>query len=168
MRNWYALKTHPRREAQVNTVLSQRGIEVFCPQVPRWQPGRRSAAFRAAHELLFPGYLFARLDIGTDRWLQARSAPGVSYFLGPPGAPTVLPDDLVDEIRARADAQCSQGWQPRFSPGDRVSVEHGPLRGMEAVFDGTLSAAGRVRILLQVVGRLVAVDLHVGHLRHLK
>ena len=43
--------------------------------------------------------------------------------------------------------------------GDRVTIQRGPFRWVEAVFDRRLTATGRVRILLDFVHRTVAVDL---------
>jgi transcriptional antiterminator RfaH len=119
----------------------------------------------ASLEPLFPGYLFAWLELGSDEWLSTRSAPGVAYFLGVGGVPSAVPDELIEGIRTKVEARERVGWRPPFEHGDRVVIEGGPLRGLEAVFYGTLSATGRVRVLLEAVTRLVPVELDVGLLR---
>lgn len=162
MRQWFVVKTKPRQEVQTSAVLVQRGIEVYLPEVPtRRRPDRRVTAL----EPLFPGYLFARLAFATAEWVAARSAPGVAYFLGQAGIPSPVPDDLVEHIRDRVEARRAQGWQPSFKRGDRVVIEGGPFAGLEAIFDSTLSASGRVRVLLETIGRLTPIDLHAGYLR---
>jgi transcriptional antiterminator RfaH len=159
---WFAVKTQRRREQQVNLVLARRGVEVFFPQIPMCRrPGDRTDPL----EPLFPGYLFARLALGSDAWLAARYAPGVAYFLGPAGRPTALPDGLVEDIRTRIDARRAAGWRMPYKPGDRVQFQSGPFQGLDAVFEGSLSGPGRVRVLLSLVGRLVSVDIHVSLLR---
>jgi transcription antitermination factor NusG len=155
MQQWFAVKTHPKREQQVRAVLSRSGVEVYVPQIAV----RRRGGFAPRLELLFPGYVFSRLELGTSQWIAARSAPGVAYFLGAAGAPTALPDDMVECIRVRAEARSTAAVSPAFSRGDRVLIKGGPFDGLEAVFDGTLSGAARVRVLLQMVNRLVAVAL---------
>jgi transcription antitermination factor NusG len=40
-----------------------------------------------------------------------------------------------------------------------VRIEAGPLQGLEAMFDRTVSATGRVRILLDILGRLTACEI---------
>jgi transcriptional antiterminator RfaH len=161
-RQWFAVKTKPRREVQTKTVLIDRGIEIFLPEVPTQ---RRPGLPCSPREPLFPGYLFARLALTTPEWVVARSAPGVSYFVGVAGAPSAVPTGLVDTIRARSELLQRQGWRPPFQPGDRVRIAHGPLAGLDAVFDHTLSSAGRVRVFLEVLSRLVPVDLDAGDLR---
>jgi len=164
MRSWYVAKTKPRQEEQSSLVLAQRGLEVFLPKVAAWT-GRRRSGPPSRLEPLFPGYLFARLDLHAPEWLAARSAPGVAYFLGAEGVPSPLPDDLVEAVRLRADAQRRHGWRQPFQAGDRVLITAGPLAGLEAVFDGTLSASGRSRVFIAVLSRLVPVVIPVGFLR---
>jgi transcriptional antiterminator RfaH len=160
------VKTQPRREAQVNALLDRRGIEVYSPQIPSWR--RRPGESVPRLEPLFPGYLFARLELGTSSWIAARSAPGVAYFLGttggPEGSPTPLPDELIDGIRERVETRRQAGPIP-FKQGDRVIIMGGPFDGLEAAFDGALCGSGRVRVFLELVKRLVPVDLYVGAIR---
>jgi transcriptional antiterminator RfaH len=162
MRRWFVVKTHPRRELQVSGVLARREIEVYLPQIPaRQRSGHRPARL----EPLFPGYLFSRLELGSAEWIAARSAPGVAYFLGAGGVPSALPDEFVEGIQAQIEARGRESWRPPFDRGDRVVIEGGPLGGLEAVFHGMVSPTGRVRVLLEVVSRLVPVELDVGLLR---
>jgi len=139
-------------------MLEQRGLEIYLPTLT----SRRRAAERpTTHEPLFPGHLFVRLEIDSGDWLGVRSAPGIGYFLGCGDAPSVLPDDLIEEIRLRADHYGAIRRQLPFRRGDLVVIRQGPFEGLEAVFDGCLSARGRVRVLLEIVERLVPVALDV-------
>lgn len=161
MEQWFAVKTHPRREQQVRTVLARSGVDVYVPLIPtRRRPGEVAVRL----ELLFPGYVFSRLELGTSQWIAARWAPGVAYFLGAGGVPTALPDALIDGIRARVDSQAGAAFPPAFSRGDRVAIKGGPLDGLEAIFENTLSGTGRVRVLLEMVSRLVPVVLAADYL----
>jgi transcription antitermination factor NusG len=55
------------------------------------------------------------------------------------------------------------GYGP-LCQGDRVRIKSGPLRDLEAVFDQSLSQANRVRILVDVVGRMTPVELEYSQL----
>jgi transcriptional antiterminator RfaH len=156
---WFALKTQPRRELQVSAILAHRGVEAFFPLIPARPRRDRSGVVT---EALFPGYVFSRLALGTSDWIATRSAPGVAYLLGAGGIPSPLPDALIEGIRAHVDNRMREGWTSAFKRGDRVVVEGGPFKGLEAVFDDVLSPAGRVRVLLQIVNRQVPVVLDVG------
>lgn len=161
---WYVVRTQPRREGQVEAVLCQRGIEVYLPRILSRRKDRLGQRLR---EPLFSGYAFARLMLNSQAWLQARSAPGVSYFLGTRshGKPVPVPDGLVKEIRDQAEAHLHRGWQPGLRSGDRVVICSGPFAGLEAVFDGVLSPSGRSRVLVQILSRLVPVEIEVDVLR---
>jgi transcriptional antiterminator RfaH len=159
MDRWYAVKTQPRREFQVDAVLSRRDVEVFLPRIQTRRDRRPS---HESIEPLFAGYLFARLDVASSKWLAARSAPGVAYFLGCEGVPSPLPDDLVEGIRARVEARERQPRQPQFNRGDRLTITDGPLYGLEVIFESRLSASGRVRAFLQVLNRLIPLDINAN------
>lgn len=162
MKQWFAVRTHRKREMQATTVLTHLGIESYFPQIAAW---KRPKQQRVPQEALFPGYVFARVDIAGNQWVMARSAPGVAYFLGAANAPVSIPEELIDAIKDRAEAQSRERRQPRFMPGDHVRIESGPFHGLEAVFDGTLNGTGRVRVLLTLLNRLTSVDLAVEYLR---
>ncbi len=167
---WYVAKTKPRQEPQTAVVLGLRGLETYFPLIA----GQRRRRAGAELEPLFPGYLFVRLDATTPDWVVARSAPGVSYFLGidrldspREHLPSPVPDELVGEIRRRVESGEYAPRRPTYRRGDRVAIVGGPFDGVEAIFDGTLSPAGRSRVLVDIVSRLVPVSVHLDQLRRI-
>lgn len=169
MRSWYVAKTKPHREEQTSAVLEQRGLEVYLPRIAVWT-GRQpdsgtTCSVSTKLECLFPGYLFARLDVSSPEWVLGRSAPGVAYFLGIDGRPSPVPDELVEGVRQQAGAQQGQEGPPTFRSGDRVVFTSGPLAGLEAVFGGMLSPAGRSRVFIQVLSRFIPVVVSAELLR---
>jgi transcriptional antiterminator RfaH len=142
---WVVLKTQPQREVLAAEAVRARGGESFVPYLPARRRDGRAVP-------LFPGYLFARVASAEDL-LPIRSAPGVAYVLPrAAGAPALVPELVVDALRGRT-------AYPTLRHGDHVVIEDGPFRWMEAVFDRQLSAAGRVRILLALVNRTVALQV---------
>src|SRR5205814_5512349 len=135
---WVVLKTQPQREVLAAEAVQARGGESFVPYLPARRRDGRAVP-------LFPGYLFARVASAEDL-LPIRSAPGVAYVLPRSGTPALVPEAVVDILRERIEGLAQV--HPMFQRGDRVVIEEGPFRWMEAVFDRRLSAAGRVRILL--------------------
>ena len=55
----------------------------------------------------------------------------------------------------------------RLRQGDRVRIRTGPLRDLEAVFDQPLSPKERVRILLNVLGRMTPVEIDYSQIEPL-
>src|SRR5215217_5131411 len=152
---WYVVRTKPQKEAQAAAILEQRGLTVYLPLLKK----RKIRAGTRAQDPLFPCYLFAEVEVGTDAWLAARSAPYVNYFLGQRGVPTELPEAFVTALRARVDVENTAGCPPRFEPGERVLITCGPFQYLEAIFDRRLSASGRCLVLLQLLNQLVRVDV---------
>lgn len=163
-RRWYVVRTHPQREAQVETLLALRGVETY---LPRLLGRRKDRQGQRLLEPLFPGYLFARLAVPSQEWLASRSAPGVKYFLGTraQAEPQPVPDALVAEVRARAEERLRRGWLPDLKAGDRVVIDSGPFAGLEAAFDKLLTPKGRSRVFIQMLSRLVPVEIEVDLLR---
>lgn len=159
MRQWYVLKTKPRKEDLVFRLLGRQGIEVYLPKIRGRKRGRGKPL-----EPLFPGYLFAALALHRGEGVLARWTPGVAYLLGYGGTPWPVPEELLARIRARL-ATGAARLPPRFQPGQRVLIDEGPFAGLEAVFEGTLCPAGRCRVLLEILGRSVPVQIETDWLK---
>jgi transcriptional antiterminator RfaH len=158
---WRVVRTRPLKEQHAASVLELRGIETFLPKLRK----RTARAGRRDWEPLFPCYLFVCLEIPSQEYLMARSAPDVVYFLGG-GDPTAsLSDDFVSALKDRLDRANGRKAPPRFQAGERLLITEGPLQYVEAVFDQTLSPAGRSRVLVQMLSRTVCVDLPEDHLK---
>jgi transcriptional antiterminator RfaH len=153
MMHWYALYTQPRKEQQVRGLLEGQGIETYLPTVRR-KVRRRD---RPDQVVYFPCYLFARLDFETTPQSSVAWMPGIRRIVSFGEQPAVVAEELVDLIRARLGDVNDMGYG-RFKQGDRVRFTSGPLRDLDAIFDRPLSSTDRVRVLLNVMGRMTAVD----------
>jgi transcription antitermination factor NusG len=92
--------------------------------------------------------------------LRIRSAPGVAYLLPRNSPPALLPDLFIESIRSHEQRALASGRRGRaFRRGDRVRVVSGPFKWIEGLFDRSLNASGRVRILLNLVHGSLAVQL---------
>lgn len=155
---WLALYTKPFKEYKVRNLLRVQGVEVYLPEITVQQrSGRKKKPF-------FPHYLFARLDPSSAVITDVRWTPGLRYIVRAGDRPAPVPDEVVEHIRRRLTRMGVVRPEERFKEGDVVRIGHGPLEGLEAVFDRRLSAEGRVRVLLQLVNRLVATELDAGDL----
>ena len=162
MKHWYALYTKPHKERQVKTLLQGQDIEVYLPTARRKQR-RRDRPDRIVY---FPCYLFARIDFDETPQSSIAWMPGVRRIVGLGSQPAPVADDLVELIRERLKEKEIVGYG-NFKQGDRVRITSGPLRDLEAVFDEPLSAADRVRVLLEVMGRMTPVDIDAADIERL-
>jgi transcriptional antiterminator RfaH len=154
VKRWYALYTKPRKEHQVNNILQGQGIETYLPTVRR-KIRRRDRPDRVVY---FPCYLFARVDFRVTPRSSIAWMPGVRRIVGFGQQPAVVDDKIVALIRRRLGDMEEVGYG-QLKQGDRVRITAGPLRDLEAVFDQPLSAADRVRVLLNVMGRMIPADI---------
>ena len=159
MKHWHALYTKPGKEHQVSALLRQQGIRTFLPTVRR-QVRRRDRSDRVVY---FPCYLFARLDFERTRRSSITWMPGVRRIVSNGESPAIVPDEIVQLIHDRLEHVEGQGFYD-LRRGDRVRITSGPLRDLDAVFDRPLRAVDRVRVLLDVMGRMAPVEIDRSHI----
>lgn len=152
---WYALHSHPHKEAFLFSELTARGIEVYYPCLRVKPVNPRSRSVRP----FFPGYLFVRLTpdrAGESeiRWMP--HAHGLVTF-GDQAAP--VPDALIERVRRQIDSVQSQAQPDSFKPGDAVTLTGELFRGYEAVFDTAIAGTERVRVLLMLLNNRLPVEV---------
>jgi transcriptional antiterminator RfaH len=156
---WYVVHTKARQEQLAAGLLEQRlAAVVLLPQVRQRTRGQLRTA------PLFPGYLFAALDLAKTEASAVNNTPGVIRLVAFGGVPKPVPGRVIEALQARLAELEAQGGLPQhpFHVGDRVRLKEGPLAGLEAVFVGPMRPAERVRVLLEFLGQeqeaLVPVD----------
>ena len=159
MERWYALYTKPRKERQVNALLQERGIQTYLPTVGR-KVRRRDRPDRVVY---FPCYLFALLDFRVTPHSSIAWMPGVRRIVAFGDQPAVVADEIINLIRGRLSDVEEVGYG-RLKKGDRVRIQSGPLRDLEAIFDQPLSSKDRVRVLLDVMGRMTPAEIDYSDL----
>jgi transcription antitermination factor NusG len=131
MQGWYALVVKPQHEGKVYQGLENLAeVERF---LPTYKTKRMwSDRVKILDAPLFAGYVFARFQYPEQRVPVLRVA-GVRSIVGFAGVPTALPDQEIESIRTLVNSELMlQPW-PFLRAGQRVRVEHGPLKGVEGV-----------------------------------
>jgi transcription elongation factor/antiterminator RfaH len=153
---WYVVHTQPHAEGQAIHHLEIQGYQVFCPRYRKTVRHARQAKYVLAP--LFPNYLFVRLDISRDHWRSVNGTRGAVRLLMRGETPQPVPRGVVEGLQGQTRADGTIDWSPIFKIGDVVRIADGPF----AELLGTLEhfdAAGRVRVLLDLLGRSVPVAL---------
>jgi len=149
---WYAVSCKPRQEAVAEENLLRQGFHVYLPRIRIRQ--RRRGHWIDAVEVLFPRYIFIRIDPERRSTATVRSTRGAVGMVRFGGQPAVVPDAVMDALRQREDAASGmhEDQRPLFSAGETIKLVDGPLAGMEGVFteqDGDK----RVIVLLELLGK---------------
>lgn len=86
---------------------------------------------------------------------------GVSNILNVGGRPTPAPMGLVEHLILRTNDVGELGFEDLLQVGRAVRVVGGPFDRLLGTFEG-LDGLGRVRVLLDMLGRPVSVSLTRG------
>ena len=155
---WYLVYAKPRQENSAVENLQRQNFEVYFPQIRMWRTRRGKR--QQVVEPLFPRYLFIHLDSHSDNWSPIRSTLGVSSLVRFGAEPARVPDELVDYLQSRQNAEGLHEWaQPKLIVGERARVVSGPLAGYEGILIAK-SSRERVVILLDLVGGQVRAKLN--------
>jgi len=148
--HWYCVKARPRQERSAKAALAnEAGIEVFCPML-RFERARKSGRVRVV-EAMFPGYLFARFCYEEKNRLVSTSN-GVSTIIAFGGIPAVVPEAIINELRASvADGETVE-IPASLSIGEEVQMVEGPFQGLRAIVTSVMPARARVTVLLELLG----------------
>ena len=154
---WFVAYTLPKSEWKAVLHLCAQGFRTFHPQIRKTI--RHARQLKTVRAPLFPRYLFVILDLERDRWLSVRSTVGVSsLFSNRDGRPVPVPIGIVESLIERSDDTLTR-LDSDLVKGQQVRVLTGPFADFIGTLD-RLNAAGRVRVLLQLMGTEVPVALH--------
>ncbi len=158
---WYVVQTQPNGESRALLHLQRQNYSAFCPRIRRVvRHARRSRVVEAP---LFPNYLFVRMDIAVDRWRSINGTRGVVRVLTRDDVPGPVPAGVVEAIKERFDGDDATAWPVPPRPGQSVRIGDGAAYDMIGTLD-RLDTSGRVRVLLDILGRVVAVTTRMENL----
>lgn len=136
---WYCVYCRPRMEATATKHLQEQNFECYYPRV------RNARDVTAA---MFPRYVFAKIDIDTQRWKSVNGTIGVSKLVCNGDKPCPLDAGVINALKKR---EGIDGFiRMPLSVGDRVRV--GTFDGL---FDG--NEGDRIAVMLSFLGRDVRV-----------
>ena len=158
---WALVQFKPNSDGVAVRNLTRQGFEVFLPKIE--MTTRTSSKFIKSKRPLFPGYLFARINLAVGGWRAINSTYGVSRILTTAGKPTPVTESLVEEIRTRCDSDGVVQPKDDFEVGEEVKLQQGPFADLVGKIL-TLSPDQRVWILLEVLGRKTKVAVNANDL----
>jgi transcriptional antiterminator RfaH len=152
MERWFAVCCKPRQELVAQENLLRQGFHVYLPRIRLKR--RRRGQWIDVIEVLFPRYIFIRIDPVKNSIAPVRSTRGVVGLVRFGGQPAIVANEIMDALVKREDSDSSlhQDSRPLFCVGEPVKLVEGPLAGMEGVFvqeDGEK----RVIVLLEMLGK---------------
>jgi transcription elongation factor/antiterminator RfaH len=158
---WYVVHTHPRQEDRAESNFRLWGLETFLPRSRDRRLNPFSGDVSYVVRPLFPRYIFVRFRLGAV-YHRIRFTRGVHSLVSFGGSPCPVGDEIVNLIRLQVGADGVAKTGTEFRAGDRVIVREGPLRRLSGIFEGEMTSAERVAILLDSVSfqARVVVERH--------
>lgn len=157
---WYAVYTRPRWEKKVDLLLSNKGIESYCPlnRVRR----RWSDRIKLVEEPLFKSYVFVKIDDSFRT--HVRMTDGVINFVYWDGKPAIVKDREILTIKRFLDEHENvELIRMELKPEQRVRVIAGPLMDLEGKVIEIKNKVAKVAI--DSLGYFLIADIDKGKLQ---
>jgi len=158
---WYAVRTLPFSETRAQRNLENQSFRTFLPK--RRKTVRHARKITTVGAPLFPCYMFVALDLTFHQWRSVNGTFGVSRLLMQGDRPLPVPEGVVETLIASADDAGVVQFGQQLRVGMPVRVMAGPFVEQLAILD-RLDDCGRVRVLLELMGRQVPASLHCNDL----
>jgi len=105
----------------------------------------------------FPRYLFIVLNLARHQWRSVNGTFGVSRLVMGGDQPHPVPHGVVEALIAAADGRGILELGRKLQVGGPVRLMAGPFADQLAILED-LDDSGRVRVLLDILGRQVAIS----------
>ena len=152
---WYAVHTLPFAEARAEAHLRRQEFRTFQPKRHKTvRHARRSTTVEAP---FFPRYLFIVLDLARYGWRRVNGTFGVSRLVMRGDQPHPVPRGVVEALIASADQRGILQLASKLQVGGAVRLMAGPFAEQLAILE-ELDDCGRVRLLLDILGRRVPIS----------
>jgi transcription antitermination factor NusG len=154
-KKWFALYTKPRWEKKVNTLLSDKGVECYCPlnRVKRKWTDR----IKAIDEPLFKSYVFVKV-YDTER-TKVRLTNGVINFVYWNGKPAIVKEKEIQTIKRFLDEHDAVQVRPmELAPNQTVVITSGAFMDQQAVVLDVNKKEVKVAILSLGLELIATID----------
>jgi len=128
-KKWYALYTKPRWEKKVNLLLTEKGIETYCPlnKVKR----KWSDRIKTIDEPLFKSYVFVKVD--DDDRSNVRLTNGVVNFVYWNRKPAIVKEKEIETIKRILNDHENVGIRPlELAVNQLVTFTSGTFMDLQA------------------------------------
>lgn len=156
MSPWLLVKVLRGHEKRVCLFLTEIGYEAFCP----FYGARRYTTRGRVMEIerpLFPLYVFCRFTPKARGRIV--EVPGVVGFAGSKKSDRIADDKEIEAIRQLALLGAFRYSPRKFSPGEQVLIDAGPLAGLSGVTLRPAESENRVVISVTLLQRSIAVEV---------
>jgi transcription antitermination factor NusG len=157
---WFVVYTASRQEKKVAALLDRYGIQYYLPLIKKlrsWSDRKKWVEMP-----LFNGYVFVQpLPAMRDKVLEI---PGVVKYLKYNGADAAVSDKEISTIQGLLTHgyHLEAAGAGTLRKGDKVRIDQGPLKGIEAEVLKDADGNNTVLIAFETISQVVKVSLPSG------
>jgi transcriptional antiterminator RfaH len=107
---------------------------------------------------MFPGYLFAKFVYSTQH-RAVENSHGIRGIVHFGDHLATLPENIVSALQSRIGAEEIVTLDCSIKVGQSVQIIDGPFQGLEAMVTHLIPAKERIRVLLELLGRSVEMEV---------
>jgi transcriptional antiterminator RfaH len=156
VQGWAVINTHPHKERFAIENLVRQDFEAYCPMLRRTV--RHARRTDTVLRPMFPGYVFAAIDIDRQRWRPLLSTFGVRTIVRNGDTPSLMPQSFVDALRAREiEGAITRPTSP-YQVDQDIKIVAGPFEGIVAKIIA-LDDHDRLVVLMNLLNRPVKVKV---------
>jgi len=163
---WYAIQTYGGSEMAVKRAIENifkdmhaeeklKEIVVPTEDVIEIKNGEKKITKKA----LYPGYVFANVDLDMKTWHKIQSLPKVSRFIGESKKPTPLSDKDIQLILEKAKAKSAPRPKISFEVGESVRIIDGPFANFTGIVEEYDMVHGTLKLNVSIFGRSTPVEI---------
>lgn len=156
-KEWHCLRTQIKREHIAAALLDRlEEVEVFCPRISQVKKTRNGK--KRFVEAMFPGYIFAKFCFNTHS-RQVVYSQGISKMVEL-GDRRVIPERVVNDLKENLPEGIIEAPDLSVKLGAEVEFITGMLKGLNGKVLAQLNAQNRIKILLELLGREITVEVN--------
>jgi transcriptional antiterminator RfaH len=156
-KRWFVVHTRPLSEMRAIGNLERQGYRTFCPLARRTI--RHARKLSTVVSPIFRNYLFIRLNPSLDRWRCINSTRGVVSLVMHGDKPAPVPRGVIETILEYVNFDGTVNTAAALDVGQPIRIESGPFADIAGRFE-RCEQDGRIRVLLEILGRVVSVVLN--------
>ena len=147
VKKWYAVYTKPRWEKKVSHLLTEKGVEIYCPLNKvrkKW-----SDRMKTIEEPLFKSYVF--VHVNDEEKIKVRMTNGVINYVYWDGKPAVIKEKEINLIRKFMNEHAHVEARPiELKQNQRVRIDAGILIQKEGIVHKILH--NKIEVIIESLG----------------
>ncbi|WP_267436628.1 transcription/translation regulatory transformer protein RfaH [Erwinia psidii] len=152
---WFVVKSKLNQERRAESSLLSQGVKCYLPVVSTSSMRSSQKLNKLRDTPLFPGYLFAFFDPEVIHTTEVKNTRGVSGLVNFGGAPAVITDSQMSNMREIIDARSGKMSAESIPvKGESIEITNGVFEALEGVYEEP-DGLRRSMVLITVLGKQV-------------